>query len=163
MSGVPPGAVPDVPLNVYHKWDVTKRFLEAVEPAENRLVTSGLGMKPWNRWDKKSTAILENARAFLDEPGEWFLDRSRRLWYKPPPGERRETAEVIAPVCDELLVIRGEPEAGAFCQQLTFSGLAFRHARFLTPARGVEPAQAAAPLAAVVMVDGGERRCLSRL
>jgi len=155
VADVPREDLPDVLLSVYHKWDVTKRFLEAVEPAQSRLVTSGLGMKPWNRWDQKSTVVLENARAFLDEPGEWFLDRRQRLFYKPRPGERRETAEVIAPFCDELLVIRGKPEAGTFCEQLTFSGLAFRHARLLTPAGGVEPAQAAAPLGAVVTVDGG--------
>ncbi len=155
VANLPPEAASDVLLNVYHKWDVTKRFLEAVEPGSNRLVTSGLGMKPWNRWDQKSTLVLENARGFLDEPGEWFLDHRQRLFYKPRPGERLETAEMIAPVCDELLTIRGEPAAGRFCNQLSFSGLAFRHARLLTPAGGVEPAQAAAPIGAVVTVTGG--------
>jgi len=155
VSNVPREDVPDVLLNIYHKWDVTKRFLEAVEPAGNRLGTSGLGMKPWNRWDIKSTVVLENARAFLDEPGEWFLDRQQRLFYKPRPGERLETAEVIAPRCDELVTIRGEPAAKRYCEKLTFSGLVFRHTRLLTPAGGVEPAQAAAPVGAVVTVTGG--------
>jgi hypothetical protein len=119
-----------------------------------RLVSSGGGMKPWNRWNEKSTVTLENARAFLDEPGEWFLDRQQRLFYKPRPGESLESAELIALVCDELLTIRGEPAAGRFCDHVSFSGLAFRHARLLTPAGGVEPAQAAAPLGAVVTVTG---------
>ena len=155
VAGLPPEAIGDVLLNVYHKWDITKRFLEAVDPAAERLFTSGGGMKPWNRWDEKSTVTLENARAFLDEPGEWFLDRQQRLFYKPRPGESLESAELIAPVCDERLTIRGEPAAGRFCDHVSFSGLAFRHARLLTPAGGVEPAQAAAPLGAVVTVTGG--------
>ncbi len=155
VANLPPEAVGDVLLNVYHKWDVTKRFLEAVDREAGRLVTRGRGMNPWNRWNERSTIVLENARMFLDQPGEWFLDRNQRLFYRPRPGERLESAEVIAPACDELLTIRGEPAAGRFCRQLSFTGLAFCHARLLTPAGGVEPAQAAAPVEAVVTIIGG--------
>ena len=40
---------------------------------------------------------IENAYELLDEPGEWYLDRSRHeLFYRPRPGEDLATARVVA-------------------------------------------------------------------
>jgi hypothetical protein len=145
----------DVNLVVYHNWDNTRRFIDSLDPAECAVVTSGQGMKPWNPWRKGSTLIFENYLGALDAPGEWFLARDGRLYYLPLAGEDMATAEVIAPVIDKFIVIRGEPAAGRFVEHLTFSGLTFHHAQWLTPPGGFEPAQAAAPIDAVVMADGG--------
>ena len=98
--------------------------------------------------------VLENNRAALDSPGEWFLNRNGTLHYWPHPEEQPSTAQVIAPVADQLLVLEGDPAAGRWVEHLTFQGLTFHHAQWLTPPEGFEAAQAAAPIEAAVLVDG---------
>lgn len=130
-------------LTVHHKWNITRRFIEQLAPDRRQVIVSGRGMLPHNRWDAKSTAVFANARAFLDEPGEWFLDAAGRLVYKPRPGEALATAEVIAPAMPQLLVIQGDSANERPCEHLTFSGITFQHTHWLTPPAGVEPVQAA--------------------
>ncbi len=141
-------------MRVHHKWDVTRRFLDGFLPQRPAVVTSGRSMPSWNRWDAASTLVLENARSFLDEPGEWFQDPSGRLLYKPRPGETLATIEAVVPVTEHLLVIRGDSAAGRPCSHVTFSGLAFEHGDWLTPREGFEPTQAAASIEAAVQLDG---------
>lgn len=155
LAAVPSADMPQAQFIVHHKWDVTRRFIESIDAGQHTLATSGLGLKPWNRWDKKSTAVLEDARAFLDEPGEWFLSAAGRLLYKPRPGESLATAEVIAPAVDQLLVIRGDLPRHRMVEHVSFVGIAFEHASWTMPRGGFEPVQAAASVGAAVMVDGG--------
>ena len=71
--------------------------------------------------------FFENALEFLDQPGEWYLDRqSRRLHYKPRPGEDLAQAEVVAPRLERLV----EMKAAA---NVTFDDLIFEHANWLYP------------------------------
>ena len=85
---------------------------------------------------------LENALELLDEPGEWYLDRSAKvLYYKPRPGENMETAEVIAPLLEKLVELRGSLEKPV--EHIHFQGITFRHATWLEPSRvGVVEQQA---------------------
>jgi hypothetical protein len=147
----------DVHLVVYHNWDNTRRFIDRLDADECAVVTSGQGMKPWNPWRKGSTLVFENYLGALDAPGEWFLARDGSLYYRPLPGEDMATAEVVAPAADKFLVVRGDPAAGQYVEHITFAGMAFHHAQWLTPPGGFEPAQAAAPIDAVVMLDGARR------
>lgn len=147
-------ALRDTQIVVYHKWDNTRRFIEAVDGESRTIQTTGEGMKPWNKWDGKSTWIAENARALLDAPGEWFLGRDGLLEYLPRPGEDMARAEVVAPVADKLLVIRGDVPGGRPLDHLTVKGLAFHHSQWVTPPGGFEPCQAAATLEAAVVLDG---------
>jgi hypothetical protein len=157
VAGLSPNELQDVNLVVYHKWDNTRRFIERVDEAKQELVSSGEGMKPWNPWRKNSQFILENARRFLDAPGEWFLDRDGTLYYQPLPDENMSKAEVVAPVAEKFIVIKGDPAAGRFVEHISLTGLTFEHAQWLTPPRGFEPAQAAEPIEAVVMADGARQ------
>jgi hypothetical protein len=154
LAALTAAELPDVNFIVYHNWDNTRRFIERVDAAKQAIVTSGEGMKPWNPWRRNSTWIVENARGFLDAPGEWFLARDGTLFYQPRPGEDLATAEVVAPVVDKFLIFKGDPAAGRFIEHVTIKGLAFHHAQWLTPPAGFEPNQAAAPIDAVVMADG---------
>jgi len=157
VAGLAPAELEDVNLVVYHNWDNTRRFLERVDDQELALVTSGEGMKSWNPWRKNSPFILENFRRALDAPGEWFLSRDGTLEYRPRPGEDLAQAEVVAPVADKFLVLAGDAGAGRFVEHVHFKGLTFRHAQWLTPPGGFEPAQAAAPIDAVVLADGARQ------
>jgi len=154
LAGLTAEELKDINLVVYHNWDDTRRFIDSVDAQSLSIVTHGGTMKPWNPWRKDSQYILENALRFLDAPGEWFLQRDGRLFYRPRPGEDMTRAEVVAPVVEEFLVIQGNVPGGRFVEHLAFKGLAFRHAQWLTPPGGFEPSQAAATIDAVVRVDG---------
>ncbi len=78
------------------------------------------------------------------------------LWYKPLPGETIENTRIVAPVLEHFIIIKGEPSSGRFVKNITFSGLTFQHASYYTPESGFEPAQAAAPIDAVVLADGAK-------
>jgi hypothetical protein len=157
VAGLTAEELKDVNLVVYHNWDDTRRFVDQIDEANQALITSGAAMAPWNPWRKDSQFILENALRFLDAPGEWFLSRDGTLYYEPLAGENLSTAEVVAPVAEKFIVIQGDPKAGNFVEQVTFQGLAFDYAQWLTPPGGFEPAQAADSIDAVVMVDGAKQ------
>jgi hypothetical protein len=154
IAELTPAQLKEVNLVVYHKWDITRRFPTRVDPSRHALITEGEGMKPWNRWQPNTRFHLENFRSALDAPGEWFLDRDGTLSYKPLPGEEIEDAEVMAPVAERFLVFAGEASEGRLVEHVTIRGLTFHHAHWSMPAEGFEPAQAAAPIEAVVMADG---------
>ncbi|NLX99711.1 MAG: right-handed parallel beta-helix repeat-containing protein [Rhodopirellula sp.] len=72
-------------------------------------------------------AYLENALELLDEPGEWYFDRSARtLCYLPRPGEDLSKVEVIAPKLELLMEVKG-------AKDIRFTGLTFAHATWLRP------------------------------
>ena len=51
---------------------------------------------------------FQNAYALLDTPGEFYLDHTAHvLYYIPREGEDMQTAEVIAPVLDKIMVLEG--------------------------------------------------------
>ncbi len=154
LGKVGPDDLRDINLVVYHNWDNTRRFLDSIDAQQATLVTSGEGMKSWNPWRPNGLFHLENYRAALDAPGEWFLSRDGTLTYKPLPGEDLTQVAVVAPVADKFLVIQGDAAAGKFVEHVAFQGLTFTHGQWLTPSGGFEPAQAAAPIEAVVMADG---------
>jgi len=144
----------DVQMVVYHKWDNTTRFIEAVDKNESAIVTTGEGLKPWNSWGKGDRYHLENFRAALDSPGEWFLARDGWLYYMPLEGQDMATAEVVAPIVEKFLVFEGNVQNDKWVENVTIKGLTFLHGEYHMPPGGFEASQAASPIDAMVMADG---------
>jgi hypothetical protein len=153
FAHVTPDDLRDLNLVVYHNWDVTRRFLDHIDAKAGVLTTSGEAMKPWNPWRANSQYILENYLGALDSPGEWFLARDGWLYYMPLPGEDMANAQVVAPVVEKFLVLKGDAAGSKLVEYVSFCGLAFRNGQWLTPRSGFEPAQAAAQIEAAVMAD----------
>jgi len=154
LSSLSEAELRDVLLVAYHKWDNTRRFIDAIDCKAGVLITSGQRMKPWNPLRRGTRFHLENFRMALDAPGEWFLGRDGRLLYKPRPGEKISTVKVVAPVVEKFIILEGKPEQGQFVEHVTIKGLRFSYGRYVTPPEGFEPSQAASPIDAVVMADG---------
>lgn len=70
---------------------------------------------------------IYNAFSFVDSPGEFFFDKTKKvLYYYPLPGEDMSTADVEAPIAEQLITIAGESNT-ARVKNLSFSGITFAH------------------------------------
>jgi hypothetical protein len=154
LAGLSMAEIRDVTLVAYHKWCITRRFLTAIDIEDDLIVTTGEQLKSYSGWPANTRFHLENFKTALDEPGEWFLARDGRLYYKPLPGEDMATAEVIAPEIPRLVVFEGQPESDAFVEYIVLKGLTFHHSQELLPQSGYAPFQAAYATGAAVMADG---------
>jgi hypothetical protein len=70
--------------------------------------------------------FLANSHAFLDQPGEWFLDSGAgTLYYKPLPGQDLADTSVEFPQLETLVEVGGsydEPVSNLRFEGLTFTG-----------------------------------------
>jgi len=146
----------DALIVFYHNWDNTRKRITGYTRQNSSVYTIGEGMKPWNPINSKSRWFAENFRSALDAPGEWFLDRSGYIYYIPNEGETISNTSFYAPVLKEFISIQGDPLTGNRAGNMKFENLVFEMAGYLTPADGNEPAQAAAPIDAVVTLDFAE-------
>ena len=135
--------IEDVEVVVLGEWEVTRKRLQAVDPA-----TGGVTLLPPHVQGHPNitprpgmAAYFENAREMLDQPGEWYLDRTTAMvTYWPRPGEDLETAEVVAPVLTRLLEVRGTDAEPV--RNLHFRGLWFAYTDWPLPPAGYTGAQA---------------------
>ena len=144
----------DVTLVAYHSWAISRLRLRAVDPKTNTLITTGPAAWPFLRWGPNQRYHLENFRAALDSPGEWFLDREGTLYYKPLPTEDMTQAQVVAPVAEQFVRFVGQPELGLWVEHITLRGLSFRYGQYVLPPQGYSSSQAAHDISAVILADG---------
>ncbi|WP_165252392.1 right-handed parallel beta-helix repeat-containing protein [Paludisphaera soli] len=160
LEGLSPEELREVNVVAYHSWEVSRHRIASFDAASGKVDLTGPA--PWEflKWGPNQRYHLENLREALDQPGEWFLDRDGTLAYKPLPGEEIGKSRIVAPVAGSFLTIQGDPDKGAFVEDLAFRGLTFRHAAYNLPAEGHADPQAAASVPAVVQVDGARRVAL---
>jgi hypothetical protein len=131
-----------------HDWSVSRVPLQAVDHERHELSTAfEIGCRAphytIDHFEPHPRYFLENNPAFLDAPGEWFLDaESSQLAYRPLPGESVETAEIIAPVATRLIDVRGDAATGRPVSNLHFRGIDFEHCAWHPPRRGYAEGQA---------------------
>jgi hypothetical protein len=76
---------------------------------------------------------VQNAYELLDTPGQFYLDSAGgTLYYVPRPHEDLATADIEAPVMQTL--VSGSGTGASPLSNVTFAGLTFEHATWLTPA-----------------------------
>ncbi|MEW6303135.1 MAG: right-handed parallel beta-helix repeat-containing protein [Verrucomicrobiota bacterium] len=150
----------DVTLVAYHSWAISRHRLAKIDAATQDVFLTGPARWPFFKWGPGQRYHLENYRAALDAPGEWFLSRTGTLYYRPLPGENMAKAEVIAPVTTHFLQFTGEPEQGRFVEHVAFKGLSFQHGQYVLPPQGHSDAQAAFAIDAVVLADGARNVAL---
>ena len=144
----------DVNILVFHAWEQSRHRVMQIGD-DNTLYLTNKMYRPMFNWGAPRY-IIENYKAALDAPGEWFLDRAGTVFYKPRPGEDMKTAEVIAPVADKFLIFQGEPENGKWVENIAFKGLKFRHAGRILPDKGEGNHQASAGVEAQILADGAK-------
>lgn len=79
---------------------------------------------------------MENAYEFLDEPGEFYLDRDTdTFYYIPRDGEILENATVYAPVVEQMLRIEGD-NIDNKVHNIRIDGLSFEYSTWNRPSTG---------------------------
>lgn len=127
----------DVLLTVTHAWAVGQCRIQELNHELLAVRIKGRSRYPFVEFEPDQRWWMENFRAALDAPGEWFLDKAKsEVLYLPLPGEDMMQAEVIAPVMDKFLVIKDAHE-------VKFSGISFQHSNYTYPADGLHDTQAA--------------------
>jgi hypothetical protein len=137
------GNLEDVEAVVYGNWEITRKRFQKVDAAAGLAEMLGPHARPHEAIAAGPGRFfyLENAREFLDQPGEWYLDRkSGLLHYWPRPGEDLAKASVVAPLLTRLLEVKGTPEKPV--RNLHFRGLEFAHADWTFPVGGYLGVQA---------------------
>jgi len=127
----------DVELVVIGPWSIIRKRISYADPATSTIITElpHLGSSGMEEPGIGTACYLENARAFLDQPGEWYLDRSTGvLTYWPGSGEDLTTAEVIAPRLTALLQVRGTARQSV--ENIHFDGIHFYFADATFPSHG---------------------------
>lgn len=128
--------VGEAQLVLLHDWSISRNPLKSLD-AKTRTITTAqkiggpMGFWRINGFEPRPRYFLENHPAFLDAPGEWYLDRaSGVLTYRPMKGEKLGAVEVVAPLAEQLLVVRGDLKAGKRVRNLRFVGLSLEHCAF---------------------------------
>ncbi|MGB3149245.1 MAG: right-handed parallel beta-helix repeat-containing protein, partial [Maribacter sp.] len=122
------------------KGDSAKLYFE--QP-ESRIQSEHPWPAPWiSEKTGNSAFFLTNAKTFLDEPGEWYLDKTNsKIYYYPRVGEDLTSAKVVAPILENLVEIKGTVDFPV--HQIYFKVISFKYSNWLRPSQqGHVPLQA---------------------
>lgn len=147
LFDLPEDQLSDVCAVVYHSWETSRHRIAAADRENRRIITTAPAPWPFFKWGSDQRYHLENFRAALDAPGEWFLARDGTLSYIPLPGENMTKARVIAPVTEHFVSFKA-------AEHITLKGLSFQYSGYHLPPEGHGDHQAAFGIDAVIMADG---------
>ncbi|MFN0078548.1 MAG: right-handed parallel beta-helix repeat-containing protein [Prosthecobacter sp.] len=137
LKSIPQAERDDVLLTVTHAWAVGQCRIKALNEESLAVQIKGRSRYPFVEFEPDQRFWIENYRAALDAPGEWFLDKAKgEVLYLPLPGEDMTKAEVIAPVVTKFIVMKG-------AHDVCFEGISFQYNQHLYPADGLHDGQAA--------------------
>lgn len=154
----------DMNVFLFHSWTTSVHWVESINAADHSLhFTAGSGW-PVGYWEKDARYYVENIRAALDLPGEWYLNGTEgMLYYIPLPGERIEDFRPVAPLAKQLVRLEGDPDAGLYVEHIHFRGLAFEHTAWDLPRNKRHDGQAAVDLSAAVYTRGANHCCFEEI
>lgn len=127
----------DIEVMVAGNWEINRLPVQSIDRAAGVVVLApphaqghdAIRPAP-GRW-----CHFVGAPELLDQPGEWYLDRpTATLRYWPLADEDMATAEVIAPVAERLIEVKGQADRPV--RNLHFRGLRFEHTDLELPPGG---------------------------
>ncbi len=106
-----------------------------ISDSEQVLMMKNSNFDAWTTtyvYDNTKQIQVLNAFEELDEPGEFYLNRTtRKLYYYPEPGENILTAEVFAPTVEYLVKLTGT--SSTMLENIQFEGIAFKYGNWTGP------------------------------
>lgn len=147
----------DIDVIVYHFWTDSHLPIESLD-TDKHIVT--FKHKAGKVFTDDFTAggaryIVENVFEALDQPGEWYLNRTTGvLYYRPRADETMDTVEVIAPVAGALVRVEGDALGRRFAEHIRFEGLRFAYTNWFLPQGNSNDAQGSSSVPAAVTLKG---------
>lgn len=138
-------ALAEIEVLAFHQWSMSRLRIAGFEPARNTVQFTGAtcSSDDWAALKSGWRYLVENVGVEFAQPGQWHLERATgTLVYRPLPGEDPLTSEVVAPRCEQLLRIAGDPAQGRFVDYLRFEDLTFSHTSWRLAAGGYSCGQA---------------------
>ena len=153
LAALPPDQLTNVAVHVYYAWDTEWLRPDRIDPKTGFVGFTASPARDFFLWKKWLPRFkVENYRAALDEPGEWFVDRKRdELLYIPRKGECVESARPFVPTVEKLLVVAGDEVKGDRVRNVSFVRIEFSGNAWFMP-NALAPRQAAQNVAAAVEV-----------
>lgn len=100
-------------ITVFFMWDESLVGVESIDAEKQIVRFIHPARMPPGAWGTHEYVVW-NTREGLQQPGQWYVDRTRgRVYYQPLENEDMRTATVIAPVFDSIINIEGTPERPA--------------------------------------------------
>ena len=121
--------------------------IEAVDSEQSALIIQKdfqtLSSRETNPIRETAKLYIENAKKFMDEPGEFYYDKHiRKLYYIPKDGENMEDSDAIISVLEKIFEISGT-NAENKIENIDFENLTFSHGVWNLPYQyGYNPVQA---------------------
>ncbi len=154
LNAIPKAERDDVAMQVMHTWATSACRIKDLHESSRSVLIKGRSRYPFVQFEPDQRYYVENFRAALDAPGEWFLDKvAGVVLYMPLPGEDLAKAEVYAPVANQFIVLQGDAKNRDTVHDVEFRGLSFQHANMVTPPDGYHDGQAASGIGAAIEIE----------
>ncbi|MDO5582118.1 MAG: right-handed parallel beta-helix repeat-containing protein, partial [Planctomycetia bacterium] len=160
----------DVQIKFYHSWATSLHRIESYDPKTKTVLLTGDCRWNLTYWGiGKLRYQIMGLKEALDQPGEFYLDRSGTLTYIPQKGETPENTAIIAPIgpCSfensgffrilgDLNAITADqkPASASYVSGIRFSGITFTVDLFTLPEEGLSTGQAATNTPISILIEG---------
>jgi len=147
----------NVEFVAFHSWSSCRLLPKRVDYENCEIEFTDYPFYRVTRWyGINNPYYAENVKEEFGKPGEWYLDRGRGvLMYTPAPGETLEDTEVVAPVLEQILILKG-------ARNLVFKNLSFMHMAWHIPPSGFADFQSMFKLPANIVCEGCENITFER-
>jgi len=154
LAKLPKDELANVAVHVYYAWDTEWLRPNRIDPKSGFLGFTAKAARDFFLWKKWVLRFkVENYRAALDAPGEWFFDRkSSELLYIPRADDDLETAIPFVPTVERLVEIAGDGENGPLVCNVSFSRIGFSGQAWHMP-NSLAPHQAAKDIDAAIKIS----------
>lgn len=144
--------IPDNPqqveMVVLHDWSISRIQVDEIDYSQLKITAvDSIGAKclsffNLDHWEKNPRYFLENSKAFLDSPDEWFFDSLNGLLFLAlSEDETPDNSEIIVPVAGpHLLEIVGTEQKKV--KNIAFEGVTFQYCSWMLPEKGYAGIQA---------------------
>jgi hypothetical protein len=151
----------DVEVSVFNYWIDSRMKISSVNE-KTKMVSfdrkSGTYLMSARGRKRGAPFWIENVFEELKVPGDWYLDRvSGTLYYLPLPQETLNSAEIVAPNIEQLLLIEGKDLDTRPAACIRFQGITFSHTHTEYPFEEADKAQAACNVPAAISVSHARR------
>lgn len=128
----------DLELVFYRVWKNMRCSVDRVETTADGKLKVIMDQPGWYELVRFQGGLInlgwyENAIELLDEPGEWYLDRTaNKLYYMPRLWENMGEVTVTLPVVEDLITIKGS-DYTQMVENIYFEGITFADTTWLRP------------------------------